>query len=102
MWYPAVLFWNGQQRFIGPFRFSSRLVGVGHSFRSAIPLKLAWAITIHKAHGMTLDYVKVDLKGSLAERQIYVALNRGSHEEGFDLHNFSANKVRASPKVITL
>ena len=42
-----------------------------------IPLKLAYAITIHKAQGLTLNYVKVKLgKGCFASGQLYTALSR--------------------------
>ncbi|MGK3735627.1 MAG: ATP-dependent DNA helicase PIF1 [Bacillariaceae sp.] len=100
MQYPIVEFLNGQRKVIGPFKFSSRLAGIGESIRYAIPLKLAWAISIHKSQGMTLNYVKVDLKGCFAEGQIYVALSRASNENGLELRNFNPCRVRAHPKAV--
>ena len=42
-----------------------------------IPLIHAWAVTIHKAQGLTLDDVRVDLgAGAFAHGQVYVALSR--------------------------
>ena len=100
MLYPVVEFRNGKRKVIGPFRFSSRLAGIGESVRYAIPLKLAWAISIHKSQGMTLDCVEVDLQGVFAEGQMYVALSRASSEHGLELRNFNPRRLKAHPKAV--
>lgn len=50
-----------------------------------IPLRLGWAITIHKSQGMTFDEVNIDPRGCFAHGQLYVALSRCSSMKGLHL-----------------
>lgn len=62
------------------------------------PLMPAWAVTIHKAQGLTLDQVAIDLgRGAFAEGQVYVALSRAASLEGLSLTRaVRVSEVRAS------
>ena len=51
------------------------------------PLRLAWAITIHKAQGLTFDHVIIDAADAFAAGQVYVALSRCRTLEGITLLN---------------
>ena len=52
---------------------------------SHYPLRLAWAITIHKAQGLTFDHVVIDAADAFAAGQVYVALSRCRNLEGIVL-----------------
>ena len=67
--------------------------------RSQIPLILAWALSIHKAQGQTLERVKVDLGRIFEKGQAYVALSRATCQEGLQVLRFDPKKVMAHEKV---
>ncbi len=65
------------------------------------PLQLAWALTIHKIQGTTLDIAQIDIgRDIFAYGQSYVALSRLKSLKGLYLSCFMADRVKANPKVI--
>jgi ATP-dependent DNA helicase PIF1 len=76
---------------------SSELKGVG---REQIPLKLAYAVTVHKAQGATLDCALIDIGSSTFEcGQAYVALSRVKNLESLYVWDVEPTAFRAHPKV---
>lgn len=67
---------------------------------SQYPLRLAWAITIHKSQGLTLDKVIVDAGRSFAAGQVYVALSRCRSLEGMVLRSLiTPTALREDPRI---
>jgi len=65
-----------------------------------IPLILAWAITIHKSQGSTLELAEIDIGNGIFEcGQSYVALSRVKDINGLYLRSFNPSKIRISKKV---
>jgi len=98
--YPIVLFLNGKVLEVKPHEFTIDEDGdVIKKFQ--IPLILSWAITIHKAQGMTLEFVKTDIGNSIFEYgQVYVVLSRVKSIEGLSLINIDYSKIKAHPKIL--
>lgn len=96
--YPVVKFTNRKVCTVRPNAYQN------HEFPThvihQVPLCLAWALTIHKTQGATLEQIEVDIGSSVFEfGQTYVALSRVKTMEGLYLANFDPKKIRANPKV---
>ncbi len=95
---PIVKYKNGYKMTMNYHIWPSELIpGIGVS---QVPLILAWALTIHKAQGSTLDMAEVDAGSGIFEcGQTYVALSRVKSLEGLYLCSFDAKRVRINKKV---
>ena len=79
---PVIQFRNGRRETIGPHLFEQELVGFGLPRRLQIPLKMAWALSIHKSQGMSIDAVTIDATLAFTHGQTYVAISRATSLEG--------------------
>jgi ATP-dependent DNA helicase PIF1 len=74
--YPVIEFRNGNRVTMSPDTWELRDGDKKRASISQIPLRLAWAITVHKSQGMTLDSARIDLRKAFVEGMGYVALSR--------------------------
>jgi len=74
--YPVVEFKNGKTVTMSPDTWELRDGDKKRASITQIPLRLAWAITVHKSQGMTLDAARIDLRKAFVEGMGYVALSR--------------------------
>ena len=91
--YPIVKFHNGIEIEMGLFDIPhENIQGLNHR---KIPLEYAWALTIHKCQGMTLDLCIMDIGRNVFEcGQTYVALSRVKNLEGLYLLNFDSKSIK--------
>ena len=95
---PRVKFNNGIERvMIRNIWASDKIPGIGVA---QVPLILAWALTIHKSQGATMDAAEIDVGSGIFEcGQTYVALSRVKSLDGLYLTSFDASKIRINKRV---
>ncbi len=98
---PVVEFLNGHEVLVETHSWTIKDEESGFTVsKSQIPLKLAYALSVHKSQGMSLDLVEIDIGNSVFEAgQAYVALSRVRTLEGLFILDFAPERIRAHPKV---
>ena len=98
---PVVRFATGKTlRPVLPVTNGTMIEGQEYWYRIQVPLKLCWAVTIHKSQGMTLDRCQLNLSRVFEAGQAYVALSRLKSLKGLELRGFSQKCVYADRAVL--
>lgn len=97
---PCVKTQQGKQVTVEPVEWSIEDGGRMSARIVQIPLRLAWAMTVHKSQGMSLDAAVVDLQHAFVEGQGYVALSRVRTLEGLSLLGWNDTALRVHPEVL--
>jgi ATP-dependent exoDNAse (exonuclease V) alpha subunit len=96
---PVVRLLSGRELTVGLHTWSLTEDGRVQAEVSQLPLRLAWAITIHKSQGMSLDAAEVDLSRAFTPGMGYVALSRVRSIDGLYLHGVNATAFQMHPSM---
>ena len=80
--------------------FDVEMSGKVVATRRMLPLRLGWAVSIHKCQGLTLDFICADLAGCFAPGQAYVAASRVKTLLGLRLLSFDKAAVKSNGRAI--
>ncbi len=100
--YPIVEFRSGRTVTMQPETWELRDGDKKRASISQIPLRLAWAITVHKSQGMTLDAARIDLRKAFVEGMGYVALSRVKNLNNLYLHGINRMALQVSEDAQTI
>lgn len=96
---PIVELLSGRKIMVEPHSWSLSEDGQVRAEISQLPLRLAWAITIHKSQGMSLDAAEIDLSRAFTPGMGYVALSRVRGLSGLYLKGINAMALNMHPQI---
>ncbi len=97
--YPVIKITSGEQIEVSPMEWTVEEHGSIKARISQVPLRLAWAITIHKSQGMSLDGAVIDLQKTFEFGQGYVALSRVRRLSGLYLLGYNQKAFLTHPEM---
>jgi ATP-dependent DNA helicase PIF1 len=99
---PIVLTNGGMEIQVSPQSWKVEEEGKVKAEISQLPLRLAWAITVHKSQGMSLDAMELDLSKSFVKGMGYVALSRVRTLDGMKLLGFNELSLVVDPEILEM
>ncbi len=99
---PIVELYSGKTISIAPATWSIEEDGKIKASVKQIPLRLAWAITIHKSQGMSLDNAEINLEKTFAHGMGYVALSRVRTLSGIVLTGLNKRALNIDPRILSI
>jgi len=98
--YPVVKTRNGKKIIVSPMDWVVEENGKVRAQITQVPLRLAWAITVHKSQGMSMDAAVMDLSQVFEFGQGYVALSRVCRLSGLYLLGINEHAFKVHPEVL--
>lgn len=100
--FPVVTLKSGRKITVLPDSWELRDGDKKRASLAQIPLRLAWAITVHKSQGMTLDAARINLGKAFVEGMGYVALSRVRSLDTLSLMGLNKTALKVSPEALRI